>query len=191
MCAEGHRPICQDTGIIMVFLFSRHGAALGPGDHDIDDMVNEGVRRAYTDPDNQLRESIVSDPVGAREDTHDNTPAIIHTRARPRKHARHHVSRKAAAPRRRRMFAMLNPSDSVVDWVLQTVPHDGCRLVPAGHARHRHWRYAEKAMELAKKSLMEPLDMHELRHAAPATPSRSCAWRLHERSMRSASALRD
>ena len=140
MAAEGHRPMCQDTGIITIFLYIGMELLWDQASTSIDDMVNAGVRRAYTNPDNPLRESIVSDPLGARTNTHDNTPAVIHHKLVPGNTLRVHVFAKGGGGEAKAHFAVLNPSDSVVDWVLHDRALDGCRVVPAWHARHRRRR---------------------------------------------------
>jgi fumarate hydratase class I len=181
MAAEGHRPICQDTGIITVFLFIGMELLWDQATTSIDDMVNEGVRRAYTDPDNPLRESMVSDPIGAREDTHDNTPAIIHHKLVPGKTLRVHVFAKGGGAEAKTHFAVLNPSDSVVEWVLQTVPTMGAGWCPPGMLGIGIGGTPEKAMELAKESLMEPLDMHELRQRGASNNIEELRPELHEK----------
>jgi fumarate hydratase class I len=139
MCAEGHRPICQDTGIVVVFLKVgmnvRWDATLS-----VQEMVDEGVRRAYLLPDNVLRASIVSDPAFSRKNTRDNTPAVVHTEIVPGDTVDVKVAAKGGGSENKSKFAMLNPSDSIVDWVLKTGADDGRGLVPAGHAGHRHRR---------------------------------------------------
>jgi fumarate hydratase class I len=161
MCAEGHRPICQDTGIVNVFLKIgmdvRWEAKLG-----IADMVNEGVRRGYQDPDNKLRASIVDDPLFGRKNTRDNTPAVIHMELVPGSTVDVNVAAKGGGSENKSKFVMLNPSDSLVDWVLKTVPTMGAGWCPPGMLGIGVGGTAEKAMLMAKESLMEPIDMHEL-----------------------------
>ena len=161
MCAEGHRPICQDTGIVNVFLKIgmdvRWEAKLA-----IADMVNEGVRRAYQDPDNKLRASIVDDPLFGRKNTRDNTPAVIHMELVPGNTVDVNVAAKGGGSENKSKFVMLNPSDSLVDWVLKTVPTMGAGWCPPGMLGIGVGGTAEKAMLMAKESLMEPIDMHEL-----------------------------
>src|SRR6185436_21118106 len=125
MCAEGHRPICQDTGIVTVFLEIGMDVRWDGATLSIDEMVNEGVRRAYLDPDNVLRASILSDPAGARRNTKDNTPAVIHYRLVPGNTVDVHVAAKGGGSENKSKLAMLNPSDSIVEWVLKTVPTMG------------------------------------------------------------------
>ena len=162
MCAEGHRPICQDTGIITAFVNVGMGVAI-QGDMSLDDMINEGVRRAYTHPDNVLRASILADPDGARKNTKDNTPAIIHYKVVPGNKIEIHVAAKGGGSEAKSKFAMLNPSDSVVDWVLKMVPQMGAGWCPPGMLGIGIGGTAEKAMLLAKESLLDPIDIQELR----------------------------
>ncbi|MCR6650805.1 MAG: fumarate hydratase [Cellvibrionaceae bacterium] len=131
MCAEGQRPICQDTGIVTVFAEVGMDARI-EGTMSPDDMINEGVRRAYRNVDNVLRASILADPDGARKNTGDNTPAVIHYKIVPGNTIDVHVAAKGGGSEAKSKFAMLNPSDSVVDWVLERGAANGRRLVPAG-----------------------------------------------------------
>jgi fumarate hydratase class I len=161
MCAEGHRPICQDTGIVVVF------AQVGMGVRwdaklDLESMINEGVRRAYLNPDNKLRASIVADPAFKRGNTRDNTPAVIHTELVQGEHVDITVAAKGGGSENKSRFAMLNPSDSVADWVLDMVPQMGAGWCPPGMLGVGIGGSAEKAMLLAKKSLMEPIDIADL-----------------------------
>ncbi|ANF58451.1 fumarate hydratase [Halotalea alkalilenta] len=161
MCATGHRPICQDTGIVTVFVHVgmdvRWEAELS-----LDEMINEGVRQAYNHPDNVLRASILADPDGARRNTKDNTPAIIHHKLVPGDKLEIHVAAKGGGSEAKTKFAMLNPSDSVVDWVLEQVPKMGAGWCPPGMLGIGIGGTAEKAMELAKESLLDPIDIQEL-----------------------------
>jgi fumarate hydratase class I len=166
MCAEGHRPVCQDTGIVVVFL--RIGMDVRwNADLSVDDMVNEAVRRAYRDPDNVLRASIVSDPAGARKNTRDNTPAVIHSQIVPGHTVEVKLAAKGAGSENKAKLAMLNPSDDIVEWVLETVPTMGAGWCPPGLLGIGIGGTAEKAMLLAKESLLDPIDMHELRARGP------------------------
>src|SRR6516165_5548015 len=158
MCAEGHRPICQDTGIVVAFVRVGMGVAWEGATMSITDMVNEGVRRAYLDPDNTLRASIVADPAGARRNTKDNTPAVVHIDLVPGDTVDVKIAAKGGGSENKSKFVMLNPSDSIVDWVLKTLPG----MVGLGIGGS-----AEKAMVLAKEALMEPIDMHELKRRGP------------------------
>ncbi|HEX4243022.1 MAG TPA: fumarate hydratase [Steroidobacteraceae bacterium] len=166
LCAEGHRPICQDTGIVVVFakvgMDVRWEAA-----RDLESMINEGVRQAYLDPANKLRASIVSDPAFKRPNTRDNTPAVIHTELRPGDRLEVTVAAKGGGSENKSMFEMLNPSDSVADWVLDRVPEMGAGWCPPGMLGVGIGGSAEKAMLLAKESLMDPIDMGELLARGP------------------------
>ena len=161
MCAMGHRPICQDTGIVTVFV--RVGMNVQwQGDMSLTDMINEGVRRAYTHPDNVLRASILSDPDGERKNTGDNTPAGIHYDIVPGDSVSIDVAAKVGGSEAKSKFAMLNPSDSVVDWVLKMVPTMGAGWCPPGMLGIGIGGTAEKAMLMAKESLLEHIDISEL-----------------------------
>ncbi len=167
LCAEGHRPICQDTGIVTVFvevgMNVRWEASMS-----LEDMINEGVRRAYLHPDNVLRASILSDPAGARKNTRDNTPAVIHTRLVPGDTVEFQVAAKGGGSENKSKLVMLNPSDSIVDWVLKTVPTMGAGWCPPGMLGIGIGGTAEKAAVLAKQALMDPIDIDELRARGPA-----------------------
>jgi fumarate hydratase class I len=168
MCAEGHRPICQDTGIVTVFLHVGMDIRW-EGDMSVTDMVNEGVRRAYMNPDNKLRASILEDPDGARKNTGDNTPCVIHYEIVRGDKLEVHVAAKGGGSEAKTKFAMLNPSDSVVDWVLKMVPTMGAGWCPPGMLGIGLGGTAEKAMILAKEALLEPIDIHELKEKGAET----------------------
>ena len=161
LCAEGRRPICQDTGIVVVFvkvgMDVRWDATLG-----LAEMINAGVRRAYLNPDNVLRASIVADPGGARKNTRDNTPAVIHVEVVPGDTLEITLAAKGGGSENKSKFAMLNPSDSIADWVVEQVPKIGAGWCPPGMLGIGIGGRAEKAMLLAKEALMEPIDFHEL-----------------------------
>ena len=162
MCAMGKRPICQDTGIVTVFVdigMAVHWETSQP----LEDLINEGVRRAYLHPDNKLRASILDDPAGARKNTKDNTPAVIHTRMVAGNTVDFRVAAKGGGSENKSKLAMLNPSDSIVDWVVKTVPTMGAGWCPPGMLGIGIGGTAEKAMVMAKESLMDPVDIHELR----------------------------
>ena len=162
MCALGHRPICQDTGIVTVFL--KVGMNLRwEAELSVADMVNEGVRRAYLNSDNVLRASILEDPDGARRNTGDNTPAVIHCELVPGDTLEVHVAAKGGGSEAKAKFAMLNPSDSVVEWVLEQVPKMGAGWCPPGMLGIGIGGTAEKAMLLAKEALLDPIDIQDLR----------------------------
>ncbi|MCX5754551.1 MAG: fumarate hydratase [Gemmatimonadetes bacterium] len=166
MCAEGRRPICQDTGIVVVFLKIgmnvRWDATMS-----VTDMVNEGVRRAYLQPDNVLRASIVSDPAFGRKNTKDNTPAVIHYDLVQGDTVEVRLAAKGGGSENKSKFAMLNPSDSIVDWVLKTVPTMGAGWCPPGMLGIGIGGSSEKAMILAKESLMDHIDMTQLKAHGP------------------------
>ncbi|NKN34253.1 fumarate hydratase [Marichromatium bheemlicum] len=161
MCAEGQRPICQDTGMVVVFL--KVGMEVRwETDKSVQAMVDEGVRRAYTHPDNPLRASMVTPPIGARKNTRDNTPAIVHMELVPGDSLEVKIAAKGGGSENKSKFAILNPSDSLVDWVLKTVPTMGAGWCPPGMLGIGVGGSAEQAMLMAKKALMEPIDIHEL-----------------------------
>ena len=161
LCAMGHRPICQDTGIVMVFLKVGMNVQW-QGDMSVTDMVNEGVRRAYQLPDNVLRASVLNDPDGARKNTGDNTPAVVHYDIVPGDKVEVHVAAKGGGSEAKSKFAMLNPSDSIVDWILKVVPEMGAGWCPPGMLGIGIGGTAEKAMMLAKEALLDPVDIHDL-----------------------------
>ena len=163
MCAEGHRPICQDTGIVTVFLEIGMDVTWPDATMSIEDMANEGVRRAYHHPDNKLRASVLADPAGKRRNTGDNTPAVINMKVVPGHTVDVIVAAKGGGSEAKSKFAMLNPSDSIVDWVLKTVPTMGAGWCPPGMLGIGIGGTAEKAMLLAKESLMEPIDITDLK----------------------------
>jgi fumarate hydratase, class I len=169
LCAEGHRPICQDTGIVNVFLKIGMGVRFEGFRGSVADAVNEGVRRAYLDPDNPLRASILADPLFSRRNTRDNTPAVIHMEVVAGDRLDVTVAAKGGGSENKSKFAMLDPSDSVVDWVLKTVPTMGAGWCPPGMLGIGVGGTAEKAILMAKESLMDPLDMHELLARGPKT----------------------
>ncbi len=180
MCAEGHRPICQDTGIVTVFLKVgmnvRWDCTIS-----VDDMVNEGVRRAYTHPDNKLRASVLADPAGARKNTRDNTPAVINYAIVPGDEVEVIVAAKGGGSEAKSKFVMLNPSDSIVDWVLKTVPTMGAGWCPPGILGIGIGGTAEKAMILAKEALMEPIDIQELIARGPANRVEELRLELYDK----------
>jgi fumarate hydratase, class I len=167
MCAEGHRPICQDTGIVTVFLKVgmnvRWDSSLS-----VQEMCDEGVRRAYLDPDNKLRASVLADPAGKRTNTRDNTPAVVNVSLVAGDTVDVIVAAKGGGSEAKSKFAMLNPSDSIVDWVLKTVPTMGAGWCPPGMLGIGIGGTAEKAMLLAKEALMEPIDMQDLLARGPS-----------------------
>ena len=180
MCAEGKRPICQDTGIVTVFL--KAGMDLRwEGEMSVTDMVNEGVRRAYMNPDNVLRASILEDPDGSRRNTGDNTPCVIHYELVPGDTLEVHVAAKGGGSEAKTKFAMLNPSDSVVEWVLKMVPLMGAGWCPPGMLGIGIGGTAEKAMVLAKEALLDPIDIHELQERGAANRSEELRLELYDK----------
>lgn len=180
MCAEGKRPICQDTGIVVAFV--KVGMDVRwETDQSLEDMVNEGVRRAYMHPDNVLRASVVAEPAGARKNTKDNTPAIIHTQIVPGDKVEVTVAAKGGGSENKSKFVMLNPSDDIVDWVLKTVPVMGAGWCPPGILGIGIGGTAEKAMLLAKEALMEPVDIHELIARGPQNKLEELRLELFEK----------
>ena len=167
LCAEGQRPICQDTGVVNVFIRVGMDVCFDT-DQSLEDMINEGVRRAYLLPDNILRASILADPAGARINTQDNTPAVIHTELVMGDKVEVHVAAKGGGSEAKARLGMLNPSDSIVDWVLKTIPTMGAGWCPPGILGIGIGGTAEKAMLLAKRSLMEPIDIYDLIERGPS-----------------------
>jgi fumarate hydratase class I len=167
MCAQGHRPICQDTGIVTVFL--KIGMDVQwDADMSVSDMVNEGVRRAYLDPDNILRASILADPAGARTNTKDNTPAVIHMDVIEGDTVDVQIAAKGGGSENKARLVMLNPSDSIGAWVVKTLPTMGAGWCPPGMLGIGIGGTAEKAAVLAKEALMDPIDIQDLRERGPA-----------------------
>lgn len=162
MCAEGHRPMCQDTGIAVVFMKIGMNVQWGDATMSVSEMVNEGVRRAYMNPDNPLRASVLTDPAGKRKNTGDNTPAVIHYEIVPGDELEVICAAKGGGSENKAKMVMLNPSDSIVDWVLKTVPTMGAGWCPPGILGIGIGGTPEKAMLLAKESLMGPVDIQEL-----------------------------
>jgi len=180
MCAEGHRPICQDTGLVIAFLKVGMGVRF-EGDLSLQAMVDEGVRRAYTHPDNVLRASMVADPIGARKNTGDNTPAVVHVELVPGEQVEIKLAAKGGGSENKARFAVLNPSDNLVDWVLRTVPTLGAGWCPPGMLGIGIGGSAEKAMLLAKEALMADIDIHTLRRRGPANRLEELRLELYEK----------
>ena len=180
MAAEGHRPICQDTGICVVFL------KVGQNVHfetklSLQQMVDEGVRRAYTDKGNTLRASVLSDPAGKRQNTRDNTPAVVHVELVPGDTVDVRIAAKGGGSENKAKFVMLNPSDSVVDWVLETVPKMGAGWCPPGMLGIGIGGTAEKAMLMAKESLMDHVDIGDLAARGPSNRVEELRLELYEK----------
>ncbi|HKW82128.1 MAG TPA: fumarate hydratase, partial [Burkholderiaceae bacterium] len=167
MCAEGRRPICQDTGIVNVFLKIGMDVRFEGFPAGIEEAVNDGVRKGYLNPDNLLRASIVADPHFERKNTKDNTPAVVHMQLVPGSTVDVQVAAKGGGSENKSKFVMMNPSDSLVDWVLKTVPTMGAGWCPPGMLGIGIGGTAERAMLMAKQSLMEDIDMHELKRRGP------------------------
>ena len=168
MCALGHRPICQDTGIAVVFLDIGMDVRWNTT-MSIEDMVNEGVRQAYTDPDNPLRASVMSDPAGNRKNTGDNTPAVIHMNVVPGDKVDVILAAKGGGSENKARFTILNPSDDIVEWVVSTVPGMGAGWCPPGILGIGIGGTPEKAMLLAKRAMMQPIDIHKLQQKKSRT----------------------
>ena len=181
MCAQGHRPICQDTGIVTVFLEIGMDVRFEDATMSIEDIANEGVRRAYLHPDNVLRASVLADPDGARKNTKDNTPAVIHVKLVPGNTVDVHVAAKGGGSEAKSKFAMLNPSDSVVDWVLEQIPKMGAGWCPPGMLGIGIGGTAEKAMMIAKEALLEPVNIQELQARGAETRAEELRLELFEK----------
>ncbi|WP_028294950.1 fumarate hydratase [Oceanobacter kriegii] len=180
MCAMGKRPLCQDTGIVTVFLTIGMDVKF-EGDMSVEDMANEGVRRAYLHPDNVLRASVLADPDGKRANTKDNTPAVIHMKLVPGNTVDVHVAAKGGGSEAKSKFAMLNPSDDVVEWVLKQIPTMGAGWCPPGMLGIGIGGTAEKAMQIAKEALLDPINIHELQEKGAETRSEELRLELYEK----------
>ncbi len=185
MCAEGHRPICQDTGIVTVFVKFGMECHLQKGDApatmSLQGLCDQGVREAWLDPDNKLRGSILADPAFSRKNTRDNTPCVVEVSLVPGQTIDVTVAAKGGGSEAKSKFVMLNPSDSIADWVLKTIPTMGAGWCPPGMLGIGIGGTAEKAMLLAKQSLMDPIDMPELKARGPQTNIEKLRVELHEK----------
>ena len=181
MCAEGHRPLCQDTGIVNVFLKIGMDVRFEGFPGSIEDAVNDGVRRGYLDPDNTLRASVLADPIFERKNTKDNTPAVVHMSVVPGHTVDVTVAAKGGGSENKSKFIMMNPSDSIVDWVLKTVPTMGAGWCPPGMLGIGVGGTAEKAMLLAKEVLMEPIDMFDLLARGPSNKLEEMRIELYQK----------
>jgi fumarate hydratase, class I len=181
LCALGKRPICQDTGIVTVFLDIGMNVSWPDATMGVEDMVNEGVRRAYLHPDNKLRASVLNDPAGKRVNTRDNTPAVVNMRVVPGDTVEVIVAAKGGGSEAKSKFAMLNPSDSIVDWVLKTVPTMGAGWCPPGMLGLGIGGTAEKAMLLAKEALMEPIDIVDLKARGASNRAEELRLELYDK----------
>jgi len=181
LCAEGRRPICQDTGIVNVFLKIGMDVRFEGFSGSLEDAVNEGVRRGYLDPDNKLRASILDDPLFERKNTRDNTPAVIHVELVPGTTVDVTVAAKGGGSENKSKFVMMNPSDSLVDWVLKTVPTMGAGWCPPGMLGIGVGGTAERAMLLAKQALMEDIDMAALLQRGPSNKLEELRIELYDK----------
>ncbi len=168
MCAQGHRPICQDTGIVNVFIKWGQNCRLA-GDESLQDVVDEGVRRAYLNPDNKLRASVLADPAFTRRNTRDNTPCVLHVEMVRGNTVSVDVAAKGGGSENKSKLKMMNPSDSIVDWVVDMLPQMGAGWCPPGMLGIGIGGTAEHCVLLAKQALMEPIDMATLKLRGPQT----------------------
>ncbi len=181
MCAEGHRPICQDTGIVVAFVKVGMDVRWEGVTMSLAEMINQGVRLAYMDADNRLRASVVADPAGARKNTGDNSPAVVHYELVPGDRVEVRIAAKGGGSENKSKFVMLNPSDSIVDWVVRTVPTMGAGWCPPGMLGIGIGGTAEKALLMAKEALMEPIDMHALLARGPANKTEELRIELYDK----------
>ncbi|MEO8299956.1 MAG: fumarate hydratase [Burkholderiales bacterium] len=181
MCAEGKRPICQDTGIVNVFLKIGMDVRFEGFEHGIEEAVNEGVRQGYLNPDNVLRASVLDDPLFTRKNTKDNTPAVVHMTLVPGNKVDVIVAAKGGGSENKSKMIMMNPSDSIVDWVLKTVPTMGAGWCPPGMLGIGVGGTAEKAVLLAKEALMDDIDMFELLARGPQNKLEELRIELYEK----------
>jgi len=180
MCAEGHRPLCQDTGIVVVFAKVGMGVQFD-STRSLSDLINEGVRQGYLNSDNPLRASIVKDPAFTRRNTKDNTPAVVHVELVPGNSVEIAISAKGGGSENKAMMEMLNPSDSVADWIIERIPEMGAGWCPPGVLGIGIGGTAEKAVLMAKECLMEPIDIHELKQRGPQTDLEKLRLEIFER----------
>ena len=181
MCAEGRRPICQDTGIVNVFLKIGMDVKWEGFPGSIQDAVDEGVRRGYLNPDNKLRASVLADPIFERKNTKDNTPAVVFMEVVPGDKLDVTVAAKGGGSENKSKVYMLNPSDNIVDWVLKTVPTMGAGWCPPGMLGIGVGGTAEKAALLAKEALMDDIDMYELLQRGPQNKLEELRIELYEK----------
>lgn len=180
LCAEGHRPICQDTGMVVVFAKVGMNARF-EGDRSLQELINAGVRQAYTHPDNVLRASMVNPPIGARQNTRDNTPAIVHTELVSGEGLELQLAAKGGGSENKSRFAILNPSDDLVDWVVKTVPGMGAGWCPPGMLGIGIGGSAEKAMLMAKQSLMEAVDIQQIVAQGPKNDTEALRLEIYNK----------
>lgn len=181
MSAQGHRPICQDTGIVTCFVKVGMGVQWDKTDLTVQQMVDEGTRRAYLNPDNPLRASIVADPAGARKNTGDNTPAVVHIDMVAGDHVEVMIAAKGGGSENKSKMVMLNPSDSIADWVVETMPKLGAGWCPPGMIGLGIGGTAEKSAVLAKEALMDPVDIQELLDRGAQTAEEALRLEIYER----------
>ena len=181
MCAEGHRPICQDTGIVNVFIKWGMDCRLDDTSRSLQEIVDEGVRLAYLNPDNKLRASVLTDPAFTRRNTKDNTPCVLHVEMVPGSRVSVDVAAKGGGSENKSKFKMMNPSDSIVDWVLEMLPQMGAGWCPPGMLGIGIGGTAEKAALLAKESLMDPVDIQELIARGPSNRIEELRIELYEK----------
>lgn len=181
MSAQGHRPICQDTGIVTCFVKVGMDVRWDKTDMTVQEMVDEGTRRAYLNPDNPLRASIVADPAGSRKNTGDNTPAVVHLDMVHGNTVDVMIAAKGGGSENKSKMVMLNPSDSIADWVVETLPKMGAGWCPPGMIGLGIGGTAEKSAVLAKESLMDPVDIHELLERGPQNAEEELRLEIFER----------
>ena len=191
MCAEGHRPLCQDTGIVNVFVKWGMDCHLENTSASLQDVIDEGVRRAYLHPENKLRASVLEDPAFTRRNTKDNTPCVLHVDLVPGSKVSVDVAAKGGGSENKSKFKMMNPSDNIIDWVVEMLPQMGAGWCPPGMLGIGIGGTAEHCVLLAKQALMEPIDMGPLKARGPKMTLRPCALRFLTRSMRLALARKD
>ncbi|MGL4680421.1 MAG: fumarate hydratase, partial [Plesiomonas shigelloides] len=180
MCAEGKRPICQDTGIVTCFV--KIGMQVQwDSDMTVQEMIDEGTRRAYTCPDNTLRASVVADPAGARKNTKDNTPAVVHVEMVPGDKVEVLIAAKGGGSENKTKMVMLNPSDDIAEWVEKTLPSMGAGWCPPGMLGIGIGGTAEKAAVMAKEALMESCDIQELIERGPQTAEEKLRLDIYQR----------
>ncbi|MFL1801513.1 fumarate hydratase [Plesiomonas shigelloides] len=180
MCAEGKRPICQDTGIVTCFV--KIGMQVQwDSDMTVQEMIDEGTRRAYTCPDNTLRASVVADPAGARKNTKDNTPAVVHVEMVPGDKVEVLIAAKGGGSENKTKMVMLNPSDDIAEWVEKTLPSMGAGWCPPGMLGIGIGGSAEKAAVMAKEALMESCDIQELIERGPQTAEEKLRLDIYQR----------
>ena len=176
MCAEGHRPICQDTGIVNVFVKWGMDCRLENTSASLQDVIDEGVRRAYLHPENKLRASVLADPAFTRRNTKDNTPCVLHVDLVPGSKVSVDVAAKGGGSENKSKFKMMNPSDNIVDWVVEMLPQMGAGWCPPGMLGIGIGGTAEHCVLLAKQALMEPIDMGPLKARGPKNDIEAVFW---------------